>query len=58
LEKLNSTLEKMKGDEEINMLKIIKLEKVDNTTSHFMVLFLNFITFLESINEETEKLKN
>jgi hypothetical protein len=23
-----------------------------------MVLFLNFITFLESINEETEKLKN
>jgi len=54
-EKLNNTLEKMKGIEEINnMLKISKLEKVDKTTSHFMVLFLNFITILESINEEEE----
>ena len=45
----------MKGNEEINnMLKISKLEKVDKTTSHFMVLFLNFITILESINEEEE----
>jgi len=58
LERLNKTLEKIKSNEDINnMLKIAKLEKVDENTSQFMVWFLDFISFLESIKEEVEKLE-